>query len=196
MKTKARQVAAAVLAAAGLLFRAGLAPASESPLPKGPPTLEALAQSYRTPEGVARFLRERIRFEEDTTLFGRPEYWQSPEEFLARGRGDCEDYALFTQALLERLGFEAFVFSVFGSHGYAHTVTVFLDGGRYNVVNQNRVIRHQAESLEELSERLYPHWTWAAVVKKSGHQGRIIREFFKTSVEAQLVALKLIDRST
>jgi len=158
-------------------------------------TLESLTQSYSTPEALTRFLREQMTFEEDRELFGRTDYWQSPEEFLSRRKGDCEDYAFFTQSLLERLGFRTFVFSLFGRKGYAHTVTVFKEKGNYHVVNQDRLIRLNAKTLEEIASRMYPDWTWGAVVTQRGHQGRIVREIFKTSVEAQLVASSLIERS-
>ena len=157
--------------------------------------LEAILRSHPTPEAVAHFLRQNITSAEDSRLFGRAEYWQTPEEMLLRRKGDCEDYAILTQALLERLGFEAFVFSLYGERGYAHTVTVFKEKGHHHVINQDRLIRLKARTLEEVASWMYPDWTWGAVVTQRGHQGRIVREIFKTSVEAQLVASSLIERS-
>lgn len=129
-----------------------------------------------SPEAIAHFLKQKITFERDSRLFGQVDYWQDPLEFLKRGSGDCEDYALLAQVLLERQGKEAFVFSLYGSGGYAHTVCVFVDNGRYNVVNQDRLIRTQAESLEELATSLYPQWTWGAVAERVGHRGRRLQE--------------------
>lgn len=158
--------------------------------------LATIARAHPTPESVAHFLRQNVALEEDSRLFGRVEYWQTPEEMLLRRKGDCEDYAILTQALLERLGFEAFVFSLYGRRGYAHTVTVFKDNGRYHVMNQDRLIRFNAKTLEEVASWMYPDWTWGAVAVQTGHRGRIVREIFKTSVGTQLVASKLIERSS
>lgn len=62
--------------------------------------LERIARSYPTPELIARVLQKWMTPADDQGLFGQTEYWQAPEEFLARRQGDCEDYALFTQTLL------------------------------------------------------------------------------------------------
>lgn len=173
-----------VLMGVGLVCFFGVSSPASGPSPSEW-NLETITRAYPTPESIAEFLRNQISFAEDRDLFGRSEYWQAPEEFLARRKGDCEDYAILTQALLKRLGFEAFVFSLYGERGYAHTVMVFKENGRYHVVNQDRLIRLQAKSLEELSDRLYSDWTWGAVVAQRGHQGRIICEIFKTPIETQ-----------
>ena len=139
------------------------------------PWLETLSRTCPTPESLARFFQEQITFQEDIRLFGEVDYWQAPEEFLSRRAGDCEDYALLAQAVLRRLGFEAFVFSLYGENGYAHTVCVFTQDGRYDVINEDRLLRLEAGSLEEVATQLYPQWTWAAVAERSGTRGRGIR---------------------
>lgn len=160
-----------------LLGLAGIAPASSAPgRVEGP--VEALVRLTRTPEQLAQFLRENIFFREDLRQFGRVDYWQDPEELLARRQGDCEDYALLAQAVLSRLGLQAFVLSLYGQAGYAHTVCVYVEEGRYNVVNQDRVVRYRARSLEELATRLYSRWDWGAVAERQGHRGRAVREIY------------------
>lgn len=139
------------------------------------PTLESLASTYATPKAVAQFLREQIRFKPDDQLFERLDYWQAPEELLARRAGDCEDYAILAQALLVRQGREAFLLSLFGAGGYAHTVCVFSEEGRYSVINEDRLIRYRTASLEELATFLYPTWRWGAVAIQEGSRGRPLR---------------------
>jgi len=46
-----------------------------------------------------------IRYREDSSNWGIPDYWQTPAEFLARG-GDCEDYAILKYFGLTELGFD------------------------------------------------------------------------------------------
>ncbi len=160
---------------AALLGLAGIAPVSSEPTRAENP-VEALARLVRTPEQLSRFLRENILFRDDLRQFGLVDYWQDPEELLARRQGDCEDYALLAQAVLNRLGVNAFVLSLYGQAGYAHSVCVFMEEGRYNVLNQDRVVRYRVRSLEELATRLYSRWEWGAVAERQGHRGRAVRE--------------------
>jgi hypothetical protein len=149
--------------------------ASAEPLP-APDALNQLAQQYQTPKAIASFLRSGFTFRDDREIFGQPERWQTPEEFLARRQGDCEDYAQLAKALLERNGYEAHVFSLFDDSGYAHTVAVFRDeDGRYSVINQDKLRRYRAKSLEAVASRVYPGWTYGGVAKKSGVVGQLVR---------------------
>ena len=35
-----------------------------------------------------------VKYSDDKDIYGINDYWASPYEFLARDRGDCEDYAI------------------------------------------------------------------------------------------------------
>lgn len=43
----------------------------------------------------------------DSANYGQEEYWAAPEEFLAKGGGDCEDYALIKYLALRYFGWPA-----------------------------------------------------------------------------------------
>ena len=172
----------------GVLFCLAAAPqVSSDPVQRSNP-LETIARAYPTPDQLALFLQKNVVFQDDLRLFGQVDYWQAPEELLVRRRGDCEDYALLARDLLSRQGIEAFVFSLYGEGGYAHTVCVFVERGRYNVLNQDRLIRFQAGSLKELADRLYPRWSWGAVAERREHRGRAIRVIHRTSSETLIQA--------
>jgi predicted transglutaminase-like cysteine proteinase len=53
-------------------------------------TLDAAAQL----QAVNRFFNARIEFATDEQTWGQVDHWASPLEALAKGRGDCEDYAI------------------------------------------------------------------------------------------------------
>jgi len=151
------------------------------PMPEVPANtetrLDQLARTYTTPKAIAAFLREEFRFQGDEELFGEIDHWQTPEEFVARQVGDCEDYALLAQTLLRRNGIEAYVVSIFGDGGYAHTVSVFVDErGRYNAINQDRLRTVHAKSLEALATHLYPGWTVAMIAEQDGTRGRSVAQ--------------------
>ena len=142
-----------------------------------PSPLAKLASTYTTPKAVATLLRNEFTFRRDEELFGEPDHWQSPEEFLKRKAGDCEDYALLAQAILRRNGIEASVVSLFGQEDYAHTVCVFRDEhGRYNLIDVDKIRYPKTVSLEALASWLYPSWTFGGIVEPSGVRGRLVQQ--------------------
>lgn len=44
-------------------------------------------------QAINDFFNRRVLFREDIAVWGQVDYWASPVETLARGQGDCEDYA-------------------------------------------------------------------------------------------------------
>ena len=148
-----------------------------SPESSTPALLDQLASTYTTPNAVAAFLHTAFTFTRDEELFGEVDRWQSPEEFLARKAGDCEDYALLARTLLRRNGIEASVFSVFGNEGYAHTVCVFLDHrGRYNVIDVDKLRALHVKSLEAVASWLSPSWTVGAIAERTGARGQVVTQ--------------------
>lgn len=55
---------------------------------------------------VNRWFNERIDFLPDTEVWGAEDFWATPLEALAQGRGDCEDYAIAKYAALLAMGVE------------------------------------------------------------------------------------------
>ncbi len=51
-----------------------------------------------------RFFNERIRFRDDVEVWGESDRWASPLELLAKGEGDCEDFAIAKYFSLLALG--------------------------------------------------------------------------------------------
>ena len=80
-----------------------------------------------------RELREFLatcEYVSDKELFGTDEYWQPPEDFENRKKGDCEDFALWTWRQLLNMGYEArFIGGSSGRYGSGHAwVEYFQDG--------------------------------------------------------------------
>jgi hypothetical protein len=80
-------------------------------------------------EEVRQFFME-CKYVSDRELFDRDDYWQPPEEFEARKKGDCDDFAFWAWRQFMDLGYDARV--VFGQHGRFGTghawVQFFLNG--------------------------------------------------------------------
>jgi predicted transglutaminase-like cysteine proteinase len=55
-------------------------------------------------EAVNRYVNHRVTFVDDSIQYGRPDVWAAAGDTLARGRGDCEDYAIAKLQMLRRAG--------------------------------------------------------------------------------------------
>ena len=49
----------------------------------------------------------RYRYRSDKSTWGNQDYWAAPNEFFAKGKGDCEDFAIAKYYVLRALGFAA-----------------------------------------------------------------------------------------
>jgi predicted transglutaminase-like cysteine proteinase len=57
-------------------------------------------------EKVNRFFNSKIRFANDMDVWGVQDYWATPIEFLCKGAGDCEDFAIAKYFTLKAMGVE------------------------------------------------------------------------------------------
>lgn len=163
----------------GLVFTSNLADAKAQVFSLSP-TLRSISFDLTTPEAIARFMWKNFTFENDQRIFGKEEHWQAPEEFLANKQGDCEDFALFAKAMLKRAGIQSFLLNVYGD-GFAHTVCVFKEDGKYHIIDGTDVKRLNAESIEDLSEKIHTFWTSASIVdlSKEHNAGRVLKTFHR-----------------
>ena len=53
--------------------------------------------------GVNRFFNQ-FSYKEDKQLWGQEDYWATPEEFIGKNAGDCEDYVIAKYFVLRSLG--------------------------------------------------------------------------------------------
>ncbi|MCU6662933.1 hypothetical protein D3C75_309690 [compost metagenome] len=56
---------------------------------------------------VNQFFNTRMAFRDDIVVWNQQDYWATPIEFLRKGAGDCEDYALAKYFTLRELGVPA-----------------------------------------------------------------------------------------
>jgi hypothetical protein len=139
-----------------------------------PVEFHTLLNRFNSPEDLAHWMHHYFKFTDDQKIFGEADYWQSPEEFLKRGKGDCEDYALFAKSILEHMGIEAYVVSFYGKNGYAHTIVIYKQGGLYNIFNEDKVQKSEAKTFAEALSYVHPGWTWAGISEKQGNRGRMV----------------------
>ena len=90
-------------------------------------------------EAVNAYVNARVAFTNDSRQYGVADRWSSANETLARGRGDCEDFALAKLAMLRRAGFADrdlyFVVLKYLARRADHAVLVVRSGGRFLVLD-------------------------------------------------------------
>jgi len=67
----------------------------------------------------------------DKELFDKDDYWQPPDDFEKRKKGDCEDFSFWTWRQFMDLGYDArVVFGQHGRYGTGHAWVQFIQGGK------------------------------------------------------------------
>lgn len=57
-------------------------------------------------KAVNRFFNEQILYQTDLQAWSKKDYWATPSETLAKGAGDCEDFAIAKYYALKQLGMD------------------------------------------------------------------------------------------
>jgi predicted transglutaminase-like cysteine proteinase len=76
-----------------------------------PGSLKAVVAAFRSGSEehqlarVNTWVNGRIQYTDDSKEYGVADHWASASQSLARGRGDCEDYAITKMQILQALGF-------------------------------------------------------------------------------------------
>jgi hypothetical protein len=90
----------------------------------------------------------------DEEQFGMDDYWQPPEEFEQRRKGDCDDYALWTWRQLVELGYDTrFFLGRCTRYGIGHAWVTFHRNGEYFLLEPQ--LWFLGEKMPELSTVRY-----------------------------------------
>jgi hypothetical protein len=109
--------------------------------PMGRYVSQPLTVKCSTIREVREFLAG-CKYVSDKELFGKADYWQPPEEFEKRKKGDCDDFALWTWRQLLSMGYDArFIGGSCGRYGEGHAWVEYCQNGKWYLVEPlwNRV---------------------------------------------------------
>jgi hypothetical protein len=99
---------------------------------------QPLTIECKTMHEVREFLAE-CKYVSDKELFGKDDYWQPPEDFEKRKKGDCEDFALWTWRQLLNMGYDArFIGGSCGRYGEGHGWVEYFQNGKCFLVESLR----------------------------------------------------------
>jgi len=147
-----------------------------APIVSRPDRLSLLAQQLQSPESLSRYMKKNFTYRSDSRNYGKDEFWQSAEEMMEQKVGDCEDYAAFAKAILDRLGFETTIISVYWATN-AHTVVVFKTDGKLGYFDLHKLKTSRANSVADLAGDIHGGWDYAALMRQQNRQGVISRKF-------------------
>jgi Bacterial transglutaminase-like cysteine proteinase BTLCP len=135
-------------------------------------------------QDVRRFLIG-CEYVSDQELFGKNDYWQPPEEFEQRKKGDCEDFALWTWRQLLAMGYEArFIGGSCGRYGDGHAWVEYSQSGKWFLLEP--LYSRMGGKMPRLS-------TWKYVPQYSvSWDGQTLRYFSHKRPQSQLGWKKLI----
>lgn len=64
------------------------------------------ATAERKLQSINQFFNRKLIYTEDIDLWGQSDYWATPLQSLARGKGDCEDYVIAKYFSLRSVGID------------------------------------------------------------------------------------------
>ena len=111
----------------------------------------------------------------------KSDYWQTPEETLNRGKGDCEDFARLVLDILVRIQKRKDVrFIIYAGYNNknkysAHAVCVFHYDGKYNVFSNAQYYTHK-DNYIDIGHIFYPKLKYMEV--RNG-DGKIIKRNYR-----------------
>lgn len=108
----------------------------------------------------------KIQYRSDRENWGTEDYWALPREFLAKGTGDCEDYAIAKYFALKALKVSPknmMIVSVRDvKNGGYHAILVVLYGSSFYVLDNasNRIYRNSSVSTYKPRYYLSENYNW------------------------------------
>ncbi|MCU0651413.1 MAG: hypothetical protein MUC39_00505 [Candidatus Omnitrophica bacterium] len=116
--------------------------------------VEDVASFIHSPEELSEWLPQNVQYELEM-----PDYWQSAEETLKRHKGDCDDFAILSSAILSELKIPNQVLIIkFRGISLSHAVCAFKSGEFCAFVSNGQIISTKAYLIRGAVEEAYPDW--------------------------------------
>jgi len=107
------------------------------------------------PPAIAAAIKQRVAYGYDP-LKGLIDYVTTPAATWARGRGDCDDFAYLSAALLTLAGYDCWIANLLARNVVdSHVVCIFRDGRGYATLDQG-YLSGSNENLEAAAREAAP----------------------------------------
>lgn len=126
--------------------------------------------SIKSPEELAYWLRNEFAYE-----MKFPDHLQTPEETMALHRGDCDDFAVLSRAILRGIGIRSDAIIIkFRQIGIMHAICIFKKGRTYSFISSRELVRTRGHSITEAVTETFPDWEQIIYVKEGGEYGEVV----------------------
>ncbi len=130
----------------------------------GPPAI-------RTARNVAEWLTSEFVYEWEML-----DYWQKAEETVRLKKGDCEDFAILSQEMLDNIGVKCEIAIVkFQDLNYAHAICIWKEKGSYRFMSNRELVETGVDSIQDAIEKVYPDWEKITFTTAENQLGRVVR---------------------
>lgn len=118
-------------------------------------SLETASSFIHQPQELAIWLSQGFKYEGEM-----PDYWQTAQETLNLRKGDCEDFAILSQAVLARLGINSSILIIkFKDLKQSHAICVWKDEQSfYNIISNRKLMQTKARTIKAAVQEKYPDW--------------------------------------
>lgn len=127
----------------------------------------------KTPQALASWLAKNFSYAIESR-----DVWQSPQETLETKSGDCEDFAILAQDVLNKIGISSQIMVVrFKDSNLAHAICIWKnESGYYEFISNKELIRTTSPSIQGAISYYYPDWGQLALAdSRKGHEKLIAR---------------------
>jgi hypothetical protein len=123
------------------------------------------------------FVQDHIRYVSDSDTHSQNEFWQNPEDTLARGTGDCEDGAILMKSLSLIAGVPDWKCKIVAGmvRGGGHAYCTYIQGNRQVIMDWCYwPTRHRPENKKALGEDTRYKEVWFSFNHDHCYSGRSV----------------------
>ena len=104
-----------------------------------PPTLPSSIRQISTPAETQQWLENVLTYEFDTKLYGEDDFWAPCALTYQRRKGDCEDYAICSAAILREDVERGYIIAVHNPKTEkGHAVFAYRLAGKWGITSNNK----------------------------------------------------------
>jgi hypothetical protein len=127
-----------------------------------------------TPGELAEWLQKDFRY-----CLTFPDRWQTPEETMEAGSGDCEDFAVLASYVLDHIGVSNEILVIkFKGTDLGHVICMWKEtDGSLSYISNRKLYRTGETDMKKAIERYYPEWESVILANGEGMKlGTMARE--------------------
>jgi len=142
-----------------------------------------VVSGVHSPQELSNWLSTELHYQAEI-----PDSWQSAEETLRLGKGDCEDFAILSSAVLDGLKIPNQLLIIkFKNLKASHAICVFKENELCAFMSNEKMIPTHATLVKDAIEEIYPDWEAIIFTNTAGEYLKVLtRNQTNKTIENQL----------